>query len=296
MKKTLIITLVSIFFAGSLSAQSVSEKENLSRLYQKYGVVPNPNNPYNENISKEVMDSITNAAEFVGIVHNAALDSIFPKLEKEKLRLLKEYSVPTLSDLTEDIKAKIRADMNNLLNIEVTNFMKELKLNEEEEEDIDFTYPNVANNKSVFDSIASPFTKEYMAKFYEIINKSNPSNIDAIVDKIKELETEIKANAPTENDLAITLYTVVTGRYSTQYWSANRGRLKSMFSTTADNTYPGLTKEESAVVYGYQYGIFAHPSNPEKYILFPPNGKPSVKQCEDGYIFDDRIKTCSPKK
>jgi len=81
-----------------------------------------------------------------------------------------------------------------------------------------------------------------------------------------------------------------------QYWPANRGKFMALLITTAENTYPGLTKEESAVVFGKLYGIFPHPSDPEKYIIFPPNEKPSVKRCNDGWIFDAKIKNCVPKE
>jgi len=189
MNKVLIITLASIIFAGNISAQSGSDKAKLSDLYRKYGVVSNPNNPYNENISREAIDSITNLVELTGILHNVGLDSIYSKLEKEKLRLLKEYSVPTLSDLPADIKAKVDADINNFVTTEIAKFATEqLSLNDEES----LIIRKITGNNSIPDSIIPPFAKEYM----EIMKGFNPSNVSANVDKIKDLETEIKAKAP----------------------------------------------------------------------------------------------------
>ncbi|MDR1517031.1 MAG: hypothetical protein LBS52_02845 [Dysgonamonadaceae bacterium] len=263
MKKTVLYIL--LFFAGfAVSAQNTAPMSHADSLY--------------------------NAIEQVGILHNEGLDTVIQRMEIEKIKLCEEYGVASLKNLPDSVKSSVKEYFKSFQNDVILNFMK-AKFPDSSLPDTDLqqvfqqaTRMNVLSQQEQKEwrmNNLTPFQQEYYEKIKNVMEENSHS--EALLDsKLREIEKEIKEKAPSPEEAALILAGAVTARYSNQYWRANVTKwARAMNAPVGEERLPGA------------YPVSGEPA---KYLLISPQYEYKTCDCPEGTVFDEKTRSCRTKE
>jgi hypothetical protein len=204
----------------------------------------------------ESISLFADSMEQAGILHNQSLDYTLAALQKEKRRLFKESGI----QITQETPSDIKKQFMNVGYDAMKSFFKDLNLsfNDADIEKMinrDHFLSGKINGKEEGEKVIETSTP-FVKEYYGKLEKlTNNSRLS-----LPQLQEKIK-------------------------------RLEQEIKTEASGT---AEIKENDVVAGMPPSLYTHPSDSSKYIMVRLDGAVSVEQCDEDYVFDERIRSCTP--
>ncbi|MDR2815585.1 MAG: carbohydrate-binding module family 14 protein [Proteiniphilum sp.] len=237
-------------------------------------------------------DSFYFWAEVTGKLHNEGLDTAMVMLNREKKDLLELHEVRYFRELPQEIRAEFPKKIQEYS----MKAFEKLKKRYPELLSLDKITPvqsimeqgNIGNGgvteekKYALREKLTPFQQKYFDILTNNTEQEGSLTPEQIISKMMEIEKEIKAEAPSPEEVYPVVLMAVMGRYSMQYWQANLTKWMRVLNAPID-------EERSP-------GLYPVSGEPSKYLMITPQYEYKTCDCPEGTIFDEKTRNCLPKE